>query len=386
MRIGWTWLHRKWIVALEHCGLDGLLVVAGTAMVGAIAGLVALPRFDNPSPGDPLDAAVPLEIFRLVFLAGVGATVFYAALYVTARRLRAEHAALADAALRLGEIDLHDPIEVRGLAAEVGSALELARQRCAERFRRLEDRLLLAHRKVASLESPADDAAEDGAPLVEVRVAGRKSEGKLVEVSQRALVVRMPSASAADLASGMDALLVVKSPADGARVDIPVTTARRIDRDDRVLYTFNVNAPERLVSLPPSLCALFDNRRDFRVAPDPRTPLPAELLVAGSAAPVSGRVIDVSGSGIGLWVRCDPSLLASWGTRVTVRVHLPGRRVPFAARARLRNVHASAGGCRVGLSFHAESAEELQSIQREVGDYVLSRHRELRATALQLAS
>lgn len=279
-----------------------------------------------------------------------------------------------------------EPITVRGLCADIAGALELARQRSAERFRRAEDRLYQAQRQVAALESGGEDASEEDAPAAEIRVAGRRADGKLVEVSQRRLVVRVPSGSTADLCAGIEALVVVRSPSDGARVDIPVTTARRVDRQDHVLYTFTVTAPERLVALPLSLTALFDNRRDFRVTPDARAALHAELLVAGAATPVSAHVLDISASGIGLRARCDAALLASWGTRITVRVHFPGRSNPFAARARLRNVSAMPGGCRVGLSFAAESAEELADIQREVGDYVRSRHRELRPATHQLAS
>lgn len=372
---------------LEVLGLDGLLVIAGTTMLGAVAGIPALVAAWRPEDAAADASAVAsLDTFRLVFLLGIAATLHYAALCAAARRLRSEHAALADAALRLGEVDLVEPITVRGLCADIAGALELARQRSAERFRRAEDRLYQAQRQVAALESGGEDASEEDAPAAEIRVAGRRADGKLVEVSQRRLVVRVPSGSTADLCAGIEALVVVRSPSDGARVDIPVTTARRVDRQDHVLYTFTVTAPERLVALPLSLTALFDNRRDFRVTPDARAALHAELLVAGAATPVSAHVLDISASGIGLRARCDAALLASWGTRITVRVHFPGRSNPFAARARLRNVSAMPGGCRVGLSFAAESAEELADIQREVGDYVRSRHRELRPATHQLAS
>lgn len=375
--------------ACETVGLEGLLIAVGSGFLGAIVFIPwqahrwGLADVRLLAPG--LETSMHLRTVQTALLLAVTFALTYAAAGLAVRRLRAEVVALQDAMLAIAEGDLRTPVRHRGFLTDVGMTVELMRQRVLERTRRVDDRNADLVRRVADLEAPAHPGAADARMAVELRVGGRTAGASLMELSQREAVVRVDGTAGIDLARGMTALLVIRAPDDGARVDLPALVTRRCDGEAGITYEFALDPAGRLARLTPSLAAVFDNRRDFRVTPDPRAPATAEVVVEGGVSPFAARVIDLSASGVGLLVRAESATLSTWGTRLLVRLSLPGQRSTIPVRARIRNIAAVAGGSRVGLSFEASDPVELEAVQREISVYVRSRHREQRHGADQLA-
>lgn len=370
--------------ALETLGLEGLLVAVGS---GFLAAIVFIPyqvhRWGIADVG--FASSLQLRTVQTALLLAVTFALTYAAVGLAVRRLRAEVIALQESLVSIAEGELRMPIQHRGLLGDVGMTIELMRQRVLERNRRSEERTAELVRRVAHLEAPAYQGPADARMAVELRVGGRTGGASLMELSQREAVVRIDAAAGIDLARGMTALLVIRAPGDGARVDLPALVTRRVEGEAGITYEFALDGTGRLAGLAPSLAAVFDNRRDFRVTPDPRAPATAEVVVEGALSPFAARVIDLSASGVGLLVRADSATLSTWGTRLLVRLLLPGQGGTLPVRARIRNIAAVAGGSRVGLSFEANEPAELEAVQKEISVYVMSRHREQRLGGVQLA-
>lgn len=380
--------RRRW---LEMLGIEGLLVAAGGA---CLLVLVSLPwQFhqwaiaDDAAFGPDLDVTTPLRTFQLALLLAIMFAVAYGGAAWLARELRREMAAIQESALQIAEGAFDAPIARVALLADVASAVELVRQRVAERNRRQADQLADLTRQLCDAEArtPVGPPTATSELLpVEIRVAGRSTVGALFEVSQREAVIRVSGGGGIDLARGMNAMIVLRSPEDWARIDIPALTTERTDADGETTYTFAFHEPDRLRGMAPSLAAIFDNRRDFRVTPDRRGPIGAAVVVAGGVSPFPATVLDISASGAGLIVRTDADTLSAWGTRVVLRLQLPNSAPALLIKCRIRNVGADTAGTRVGLSFEAEDPASHTHVQRVVGAYVLARHRDTRMSGLAL--
>lgn len=383
-----TGTTRRWLAVM---GIEGVLVAAGA---GCIAVIIALPwQFhvwalaDDAAFGPDVEVTTQLRTFQLALLLATTFAFAYATAAWIVRELRAEMAMIQEAALQVAEGQFDTPVPSCALLTDIASAVELSRQRVAERNRRQEERLEELTRQACDADAaPSIGEKIDTSELlpVEIRVAGRTATGGLVEVSQRQAVVRVAEGGGVDLARGMTALVVLRSPQDNARIDVPALTTARSDADGTATYTFSFNEPDRLRGMAPSLAAIFDNRRDFRVTPDHRGVIEASVVVAGAHSPLPAKVLDVSASGAGVLLRADPGTLSAWGTRVILRMKLPGGADPLVIAARIRNIGADAGGTRVGLSFEATDPGTFAHIQRVVGAYVLARHRETRLTGLTM--
>lgn len=298
----------------------------------------------------------------------LGAVTAIAVAYREQLRVGGEVEALAGAASRLAEGDLHAPIPaVKSPPARVlATALETARASVSTRLRALEQERdglaeYLSRADQRLCEPVADARRERLAQLdgvtVRIAVGPDRTDAALVDLTPHQGVFALPRQIARRLVPGMPVRVWISL--DGEAVEAPRALAvAPAATDGDGLAEWLVRFPEPLARGPSALWEAV--RGAERVAPPPGLPATATLLAPFGSVPA--EVTDLSEQGVGLLVSLDPTRLGDLDRALTARLTFPTLGKMAVLSAELCNVSPSGQGVRLGLRFDRHEEDELAKV------------------------
>lgn len=254
--------------------------------------------------------------------------------------------------------------------ATLASAVEHARRRTAKQF----DELLRAKQRLADELAQARELLRDPeverrreslVPLnlgVQVEVAGVRGEGTLVDFWLEHAEVALDRTFAKQLVSGQPVSLRVTSP-DGSTLVLDALAARptKARQGSRLVWAFSWTTPLAPADLWRPLWQAVNPRREIRVRPPQDPPLRAILHV--DEASFSGRVLDLSKGGVGLWVpqSMEELGLMGQGAVASLTLEMPDDQT-VRDRVWVRGVDCRDEGTKLGLALEGLDPRASQAL------------------------
>jgi hypothetical protein len=156
---------------------------------------------------------------------------------------------------------------------------------------------------------------------------------------------------------------------------VPSLVTFRGNSRDGALYGFEIiDWLGLLSSLPGELKAVFNQRRDYRVRPDPRQPVTVTVGAPGCRVKVQAE--DVSASGLSFTASLKLERNLSDQETVVLSLRLPTDTKDLHFRAKVLHSAIVAGGARYGVCLLDEPGEDFERHTRALESYVNRRRRQ----------
>jgi len=208
---------------------------------------------------------------------------------------------------------------------------------------------------------------------VAVRTAGGKSHaGEILDGNADYVETLFAQPGAPVLVLGQPATLTFLST-HREPCEVRATTYFRNEMAGFRRYSFQFDESE---ALRPQLVRMFNQRRAFRVEPDPHAPVNV-TMVSPSGFQATGCLEKISSIGIGFTTSAQADTGFASIERAEVRVALPPDRKPLRLVAWIRNRHLLDKMIQYGLEFDPHETEHFTEQEQEILIYVMLRQRDL---------
>jgi hypothetical protein len=213
---------------------------------------------------------------------------------------------------------------------------------------------------------------------VDLRMPGRPpAPGQLLELGDESALVRFAQPGAPPVAIGERVVLHLASKLSPQEIEIPA--AARLCREERYSRLVDFEFSRAAASSRPvrlSLLSLLDRRVTFRVRP--ALPSPIEVVLsAGRRATRRGTAVDVSETGLGVWVRGRSEGPLAGHCEVGIAFRLPTCRDAHDLRGSIRTRASSGEGIRYGIEFEREKSANFDRQREAIRRYMAERQREI---------
>jgi len=220
--------------------------------------------------------------------------------------------------------------------------------------------------------------------------------GRMLDAASNGLGVVFPRKSVPNLRSGQNVTAKISMAALSRSLLTQLVTRSRFDEGRSVRYGFEFADPGKFFGqLDRSLWRLFNQRRAFRVQPDPdesievgltweagsapaqvELPQPVDVALKWKGGSAAAQMIDVSVIGIGLIVDAQTTL--SEKAQLTVSFALPEHDSAMQFEGVVRNRRPQGDSVRYGMEFVGrESDRRFTAQQKVISDYVMRRQRQM---------
>jgi c-di-GMP-binding flagellar brake protein YcgR len=135
-----------------------------------------------------------------------------------------------------------------------------------------------------------------------------------------------------------------------------------------------INPSALATALDPAICSWFNRRQAYRVIPDPATPI--EVHWKSGDGEGTGKLLDISASGIAIGVEKDGSGGIDTARPLELTFSLPGGNRPLRVTAEYRRHKNEKNLVRYGLQFDWICTQDRVRQERAVAGFVLRRQKE----------
>lgn len=144
-----------------------------------------------------------------------------------------------------------------------------------------------------------------------------------------------------------------------------------------IVYGFEfVDGPAFLASLPPQLAALFNQRGNYRVEPDPEEPVKVKVTPVFPAVMFLAVLRDFSARGLSFRLSPERAQLIAGLKKVDVAFHLPAVREEFQFHGSIVHSETRPEGIVCGVCFNAALTKDFRRKQNKLLNLVRAARKE----------
>lgn len=366
--------------------------VSGYAPVrDSLGNIVAILEVDAPL--DQIEAVHVAWFRRHAALVGGLALAVLVLLIVVARRLVWGFSLLDRATLRLAAGDLETEIEPKGYSEIVGISerLEEARALLQGREQQLRafaegmkrENALLEQGFNAETRRRRNTLLERGDEIAaQVFVAGTAIPARVVDLTYSWTIVQV--SPTVTVVRGAPMVLEISVPVDQDTVQLRTVAATVTKTDEALELRLEPREATDQLVFPKRLLTAMNLRESLRARPDPRKPVEVECDFKTDK--VTGRVLDLSATGMAVVVECDADALAGWGDTAKLRFSLPGSDTPMLVKATLMRILDNSGSVTLGFTFRFRGRRGSAVYQQAIQTWVEERLEQAPARIISMAS
>lgn len=202
-----------------------------------------------------------------------------------------------------------------------------------------------------------------------------EASGEVIDLRRSGGMIRIPSAQDPIFFIGESVSFTIDTKAGKGQARATVRSRTELDGFRRFGLSFEASTLG--LELSGVLIRHFDQLRRHRV--QPQKAVRVDLKVRGQDTRTTGRMRNVSTSGIAVVIDAEVERVLARIVDVDVEFRLPGsnQALVFCSAIRHRHQQEDIGGVCIGLSFDAGKSPAFAAQQRVIADYILSREADL---------